>query len=125
MNPIIKQQLKNCRIARVPEFDDSAEQIIIRRGSDYNISPYQIGKCYLIELADYIINPPADFNLADNWNQGKIPKYKYYKCEIKQITGKMVKFMGFGYDIVNNQDSNYVWEGWAPQKGIKIIEELK
>ena len=37
----------------------------------------------------------------------------------------MVKFMGFGYDIVTNQDSNYMWEGWAPQKGIKIIEELK
>ena len=82
MNSLIKQQLKNCRVARIPEFSDDATKIIINKGSDYNISPYQIGKCYLIELADYIINPPADFNLADNWNQGKVPKYKYYKFEI-------------------------------------------
>lgn len=125
MNSTIKKQLQNCRVANIPAFDNNTTEILIKKGNEFAVSPYQVGRCYLIELADYIINPPPDFTLADNWNQGRTPKYKHYKCEIKAVAGKMVRFMGSGYDIVTDTDANYVWDGWAPQKGIKIIEELK
>lgn len=125
MNPLIKQQLENCRVAKIPDFNDDDTIIVISKGSDINVSPYQVGRCYLVELADYILTPPPDFTLADNWNQGRLPTYKWYKVQITQVMGKMVKIMGSGYDMVTNQDAPTVWDGWVPQKGIKIIQELK
>lgn len=125
MNPIIKAQLENCRVANVPKFDDTTTSIKISKGSTLQVTPYQVNKCYLVELADYIIDPPDDFTLADNWNKGSIPQHKYYKCEISQIMGKMIRITGCGYDYINHCDTTDVWEGWVPQQGIKLIEELK
>ena len=125
MNPIIKQQLENCRVANVPILSGDMTVIQIPKGSENEVSPYQVNKCYLMALEDYIINPPPDFTLADNWNKGSIPKHKYYKAEIAQVMGKMVRICGCGYDIVTDTDTLYIWEGWVPQKGIKLIRELK
>lgn len=124
MNSIIKTQLEKCRVANIPEFDEDSTTITIPQGSNVSVSPYQVHRCYLIELADYILNPPPDFTLAINWNKGQIPQYKYFKCEILQIMGKMVKFNGVGYDPIKKLDTTYVWEGWVPQKGIKLLQEL-
>ena len=78
MNPIIKKQLENCRVANIPDFDDSTKTITIPKGSALTVTPYQVGKFYLVELADYVINPPEGYTLASNWNKGTSPKYKYY-----------------------------------------------
>lgn len=125
MNPIIKKQLQNCKVANIPDFQDTDTVISIPKGSVLNVSPYQIGKFYIVELADYIINPPEGYTLASNWNKGTTPRYKYYKCEIVKIVGKMVCILGCGYDDTTMQDTNDLWEGWIPQAGIKIIQELK
>lgn len=125
MNSIIKKQLQNCKVANIPDFQDTDLVINIPKGSVLNVSPYQIGKFYIVELADYIINPPEGYTLASNWNKGTTPKYKYYKCEIVKIVGKMVCILGCGYDNITMRDTNDLWEGWVPQAGIKIIQELK
>lgn len=125
MNPIIKQQLESCRVANVPILSEDMTVIQIPKGSDNEVSVYQVNKCYLLALEDYILNPPSDFTLADNWNAGSIPKHKYYKAEIAQIMGKMVRICGFGYDPTTDTDMLDIWEGWVPQKGIKLIQELK
>ena len=90
-----------------------------------NVTPYQVGKCYIVELADYIINPPEGYTLASNWNKGSSPRYKHYKCEIVKIVGKMICILGYGYDLANERDTNELWEGWIPQAGIKLLHELK
>ena len=125
MNPLIKKQLESCKVANIPYFDDYSVIINIPKGSLLNVTPYQIGKCYLVELADYVINPPEGYTLSSNWNNGTSPKYKYYKCEIVKIVGKMICILGCGYDAEKMQDTNDLWEGWVPQAGIKIIQELK
>lgn len=125
MNDLIKQQLQNCKVANVPQFSDNDTQIVIPKGTSLTVSPYQVHKCYVIELENYIINPPQTFTLADNWNNGSVPKRKYYKCEISQVVGKMVKIIGCGYDPDTDTDFSDVWEGWVPQNGIKLIKELK
>lgn len=125
MNPLIKKQLDSCRVANIPAFQETDTVIVIPKGSLLNITPYQVGKCYLVELADYITNPPEGYTLASNWNNGSTPKYKYYKCEITKTLGKMVGILGCGYDSVNMKDTNDLWEGWVPQAGIKIVQELK
>lgn len=125
MNPIIKKQLNNCRVANIPNFDDNSSVICIPKGSVLNVTPYQVGKCYLVELADYILNPSQDNLLSSNWNRGTVPKYKYYKCEILKLMGKMICILGCGVHPVTGQDTSDLWEGWVPQAGIKLIQELK
>ena len=123
MNEIIKEQLKLLKVAELSEFDDNTTEITIpkQEAKEYNIN---IGKCYLIELENYIINPPETFTLHINWNNNIIPKDKYMKVEIVGIMGKMVKVNGVGYDFVNKLDLNTMWEGWLPRKAITIIKEL-
>ena len=124
MNPLIKKQLKSCKVAVVPQFDDNTTLIKIPKGSISNVSPFEVGKCYLVELADYITNPPPDFTLAVNWNQGSIPSHKYYKCEINKLLGNMVRIQGCGYIPETNTDTLDMWAGWVPQKGLTLLQKL-
>lgn len=125
MNPIIKKQLDSCKVAAIPDYSDNDTEIFIPKGSTVSVSKYQLHKCYLVELADWIIHPSQDFTLADNWNKGSIPPYRFYKAEIAQVMGKMVKIIGCGYDAEKQQDTHDMWEGWVPQKGLTLIEELR
>lgn len=124
MNPIIKKQLENCKVANVPAFSEEDTLINIPKGSSLNVTPYQVGKCYLVELAEYVINPPDGYTLATNWNNNTTPKYKHYKCEIVKIIGKMICIMGYGVDPMTHLDTNDLWEGWVPQAGIKLLQQL-
>lgn len=124
MNPIIKQQLENCRVANVPILSEDMTVIHIPKGSENEVSPYQVNKCYLMALEDYIINPPPDFTLADNWNNGSVPKYKYYLAEISKVVGKMIYISGVGYNMETATSTLDMWEGWIPQKAIKLIKEV-
>ena len=125
MNPIIKKQLENCKVACIPQFNDKDIVISIPKGSVLNVSQYEVGKYYIVELADYIVDPPEGFTLASNWNKGSSPKYKYYKCEIVKTVGKMVCILGYGLNPLTGQDTGDLWEGWVPQGGIKLLQELK
>lgn len=125
MNPLIKKQLEMCKVAPIPDvIDDSIEELCIEKVSDANSRSFKIHSCYLVELADYILNPSTEYTLADNWNKGIVPKDKYMKVEVEQLLGKMVKIIGSGFDPDTNTDKNTVWELWVPQKGIKILQNL-
>ena len=124
MNSIIKQQLKKCRVADIPEFDDNTTEILIQKQSGNVVSPYQVHKCYLVELANWVTNPSPDFNLAANWNKGSVPKHSFYYAEISQVMGKMIRITGCAYDPVTQSTLTDLWEGWVPQKGLKLIKEL-
>ena len=39
--------------------------------------------------------------------------------------GRMICILGYGFDPVTMRDTNDLWEGWVPQQGIKLIQELK
>lgn len=125
MNPIIKKQLESCKVANIPVFDDTTTEIHIPKGAVVNVSAYEVGKCYIVELSDVVLNPPDGSTISTNWNGGAIPKYKYYKCEIVKTVAKMVCIMGFGFDPVTMQEYPDLWQGWVPQEGIKLLQELK
>lgn len=125
MNALIKKQLEMCRVAPIPDYiSDETTDIYIEKVSDANSCSFKLHGCYLIELADYILNPSTEYTLADNWNRGIVPKDRYMKCEVEQLLGKMVKIVGSGFDPDTNTDKNTVWELWVPQKGIKILQNL-
>lgn len=122
MNPLIKNQLNLCRIAQIPEFDDDTTYMVIPKGKRLELKDLRVGDYCLIEVEDYIINPPPTFDLHINWNHNIIPKDKYMNCEVVQIMGKMVKINAVGFDYLYNQPTNNVWEGWLPRKSFKIIK---
>lgn len=125
MNNIIKKQLENCKVAVIPNYSDTDTRIVIPKGSSMSVTPYQVHHFYIVELGAHIINPPQTSTLASNWNGGRVPSRRYYKCEISNVMGNMVKIIGCGYDPETDSDCSDVWEGWVPQDGIKLIKELK
>ena len=124
MNKVVKQQLASCKVADIPEFDDSTTHIFIPKKSSRDINAYHLHKFYLIEIQDYILNPPPDFTLADNWNKGTNPPAKYMNIEVINIQGKMVQVSGVSYNPENPAELPKHWQGWIPQKGLKIIKQL-
>lgn len=124
MNSIIKEQLDKV-IVELPEYDNNTTELIINKQSNMSPTGLLVGDCYLIEIANYVLNPPQGFTLQDNWNNGIIPQDRFIKCEISQIVGKMVKINGCGYDLKLEKDLASAYIGlWIPIKSIKIIEKL-
>lgn len=125
MNKVVKEQLGKCKVARVPEFDNNTTHIFIPKLNKGAVPlDFQLRNYYIIEIADYVLNPGPEFTLAANWNKGTIPPSKYMKVEVSQITGKMIKITGISYDIVTHRDLTNVWEGWLPASSAKIISKL-
>lgn len=124
MNNLVKEQLKLCRKAQIPEFDDNTTKLIIPKGKRLEIQDVVVGNYYLIEVENYIINPFDGFDLHIKWNHNIVPKDKYMKCEILQVMGKMIKINSLGYNYLEDKDTNNVWEGWLPRKSFKIIKVL-
>jgi hypothetical protein len=124
MNDIIKERLAKCSVAQIPEYDDNTTRMIIPKAS-FIPEEWITGRCYLIKLENYIVNPPDNFNLHEQWNNGIVPKHHYMKCEVVNKMGKMIKVEGIGFDIVTNTATNDFWSGWLPKKSIKKIEEIK
>ena len=119
MNPIIEKQLHKCTVAVIPPFDEDTTTIYIEKRTTQNKQTFIPGHYYEIELADYLVHPPADFSLHINWNRNVVPKCSSYRCEVLQTMGSMVKINGVGIE-----DESYSWEGWLPLEGIKVLKEI-
>lgn len=135
MDEYLKDQLKN--LTNIKFFDlndneinfkdiDKFDHFVLKKdmNSDINNSTSLINKTLIIELASYIINPPANFDLHKNWNHNIKPTDRFMLCEVIQDIGKMVKIRGVGYDITFDTPLEQLWEGWVPKKSITIIKEI-
>ncbi len=121
MNKFVKEQLSKVKTAEIPPYDDTTVHMIIPRNADVG-NVLKRDKCYLIQIAPYVISPPDGYTLHDNWNNGITPKYEYMKVEVNQLMGRMVRVTAVGVD--NGVDTNEMWNGWLPVQSIKIIKEL-
>lgn len=115
MNPLNKFIEAQLNKITLPIIQLEPNKLIFKRQSTGNNSEFNIGDVYNIEVENYIINPPPDFSLADNWNFGTVPPEKELSAKVLQVVGKMIKFSCTG------KTSNITWEGWLPLKSIKII----
>lgn len=80
---------------------------------------------YIIELNEALLKSNSSLNsLMNNWNQGNMPKEKYYKIDVCQKLGDMVKINGASFDYINKVDLPGMWSGWLPIKEIKVLEKL-
>jgi hypothetical protein len=125
MNKIIKNQLLKCKVADIPSFEEDTTYIEIPKGKRFNKSlSFELNKCYIIEIEDYVLNPSPEFTLSTNWNRGTVPPNKYMKVMVSQIMGKMIKVIGNSYDYNNHTDLNFIWEGWLPSAAVKLLHVI-
>ena len=124
MNKYVKAELQKVKVANLPPYDDSTVTMTIPKHAGVDGDDLKRDKCYLLQVEEYVINPPDGYTLHDNWNGGVKPKSQYMKAEVCQLMGKMVKVNSVGYDYHNRKDTNDIWEGWLPRSAIKIIGEL-
>lgn len=123
----IKQYLDRCRVAKIPEYSDFDTKIFLPKlGKSDDVISFQKYHNYIIKIARYIINPPENFNLNTNWNNGINPQSEYLLATPVNFLGKMIQFDCCGYDIHTNQSLQDVYSGlWLPEKSIEIIREEK
>ena len=124
MNKIIEKQLKNLKKCQLPPYTSESTEIFIPKGSIKKELGLTLNHCYQIEIADYVLNPPPEFSLAQNWNNNTVPPCKYMNVCIMQLMGKMIKVEGIGFDIENQIPINNAWGGWLPRESIKVRLEI-
>jgi len=123
LNKFILEQLNNCRIANISPYNNDSTEIYINGIRKEKI--LQFNKYYHIVLENYIVNPPPNFDLATNWNDGTTPEDPDINAEIIQATNadlaeaKMLRISG------KCEPSGKFWTGWVPKKSIIRIEELE
>ena len=76
MNSIILKQLKRCKVASVPDFDENTTHLVIPKQSEEISQQLIPSHFYLVELENYILYPPEGFSLHQNWNNNIIPQAK-------------------------------------------------
>lgn len=122
INPIIRDQLSKLKIAEIDNLNDDTYTYIITPKK--KLTGVELDKCYLIQLAEYLVKPFEGFTLHQNWNNNIIPKDILMKCCVTQIMGKMIKIVGVGVDPNTMQDTPNRWEGWLPLKSIEVLKEI-
>lgn len=115
MNKLVKMELTKIARDTGISFDDNTTQIFIKKSGSEQSSQIEQNKVYSITIADYVINPPSTFSLAETWNNGTKPTLTQQKVLVVQILGKMIK--------VQSLDEN--WTGWLPSKAILNSTEIK
>lgn len=121
MNKIIKDQLSKCRVAVIPECEDSATHIFIKKVN--NILPVNMlpNHVYLIKIKPSVKNNDT---IAFNWNGGVRPQYDYYKVEKIGEIGTMLKLNGIAFDYSTKSNIYKSFYGYLPNDGFEIIEEV-
>lgn len=124
INPIIKKQFEKCIRCSVPPITDDTTSIFIPKNSIKEKLGFKKDNCYLIEIEDYVLNPPPGFTLSQNWNSGTNPPGKYMNICCIQLMGKMVKVDGVEFNMEQNTPMDKVWCGWLPTAAVKILKEI-
>jgi hypothetical protein len=117
MRDIIKKQLENVKVADLSNFDENNAFIIPKKEK----SLFNVGDEYIVELSDDLLLKGKNDILESNYNHGKVPECKQLHGEVQNILGKLVFFIGCGYD---DGDNDIFWKGYLPKDKIKIIKKF-
>lgn len=122
MNNLIKDQLKDCKHALLPYWDDDTTEIVIRKGDIKRELKFDVGLYFQIEIPDSLVHPTEESTLAKNWNGNTTPPSTIFNCVVQQVMGKMVKVDGVG--VIGGVATNLRWNGWLPIGSVKILGEI-
>lgn len=122
MNKIIEHELKKCRVAPLPQWEEGATHIFIPKLTVIRSHQMLPNHLYLIKIKPSVKHDTA---LAANWNNNRYPVYTYYKVEKLTEVGQMIKVNGIGYDPELNQDLlTASFYGFLPSDGFEVVQEV-
>lgn len=124
MHELILKELKRCKIANIPYVDEDTEIIKIYKTIPIDLDNINIGDKYIIEVMDYIVNPPDTFDLHANWNHNNVPKFSLMYCLVSKVMGKMIYIDAQKYNNETKEIEDEFWSGWIPKKSIKTIRRI-
>lgn len=67
-----------------------------------------------VKFADYILNPPPQFDLHERWNNGIAPPEKVMYGRIVKETNGMYHF------VLKTEFQDNVWDGWCPKSSCEV-----
>lgn len=120
MRDYIKKQLARCAFADLSNFDETINTYHIPK---YTKPRYEVGKCYLIRLPNYLINNPNTL-LATNWNKGNAPRHEVYKAYVNKMMGSHIYVDCLAFNMELRQDMSDMWSGWLDINELTQLSKL-
>jgi len=117
---IFIEQLNKCKVAKFDNYDSTTKIYHIKR---FQKVAFNIGHCYLISIADYLVNNTTTVT-AVNWNNSRAPQHKCYKIYVSKKLGSMIYFDGAAVDAITKLDLNAMWSGWLDSNDITLEQTL-
>ena len=117
MRKLIENELKKVQYVDLSDIEEGKDFIIKKRIPD----TFEVNKEYIIELSDDLLVKGKNPILESNFNRGKVPLDKKLHGEVEKLFGKMIVFVGYGWD---NSDNDNYWNGYLPKDKIKILKLL-
>ena len=110
MRKLIKNQLKQVAYADLSHYDETTGVFNIPK---YSKPKYDIGKMYIVQVANELVNNNETV-VAANWNNGTSPKGNVLKIFVNKMVGKMIYVDSLVFDMETRQDTTLMWSGWLP-----------
>ena len=120
MRKLTQEQLEKVECADLSGLKNGEHFIIPKRAK----SEFEVGKEYIIELADDLLIKGCNSVLESNYNKNKVPTNKFLHGEIESILGKLVLFSGCGC-LENGTNLSTFWHGYLPKEKIKIVKKYE
>lgn len=122
MRELIKEQLRSCLFADLHNVEETASEYIVHIPR-YSKPKYDIGKMYLVALADTMVGNTTS-ELAKTLNRGTAPTTKYVKAYVSRQSGKHLYLDTMGYDMSAYKDLSVYWSGWVAIDDLTLITKL-
>ena len=114
MRELIKNQLKQVSYADLSHYDETTGVFNIPK---YSKPKYDIGKMYIVQVANELVNNNTNV-IAANWNNGTSPKGNVLKIYVNKMVGKMIYVDSLIFDMNTKQDTSIMWSGWLPTESL-------
>lgn len=121
MNPIIKKQLEQVKVADLSNYNPETRTYSIPK---YNQTRILEGESYIVKLDQTLLIPNPGDSFHINWNKGILPLSDTMLIEVSKVNGKVIYVDGVGYDLDSNKTTLDVWSGWLPVEKLTVVKGL-
>lgn len=121
MNPIIKKQLEQVKVADLSNYDATTRTFNIPK---YNQTRIIEGESYIIKLEPSLLKPNPGDSFHTNWNRGILPVHEAMLIEVSKVNGKVIYVDGVGYDLETDKSTSDFWSGWLPVDRITVVKGI-
>ena len=117
INPLIKEQLENCRSADLSNLDTETYTLYIPQIKTIKLEE---NKSYVIRI-DKSCMVSSMFN--SNWNMGIPPSAEYMLVDIVKITSQTIKVNGIEFNVETGTPGTKVWSGWLLTQCVEVLKK--